>query len=69
MNRFKSVILPPLVPLVAITALAEFIVRKGIVKSYLLPAPSSVLRAIIENWGELTRAILSTSASALIGFL
>jgi NitT/TauT family transport system permease protein len=69
MNRFKTVFLPPLIPIIALTAIAEFIVREGIIKSYLLPAPSSVLQAIIENWTELARATLTTSASALIGFL
>ncbi len=65
MNRF----FPPLIPLVAGIAISEFIVREGIIKSYLLPAPSAVLQAMIENWSELSRAILTTSASALLGFL
>ena len=36
-----------------VTALAELAVRNGLVKSYLVPAPSSVLRAMIESRAEL----------------
>jgi NitT/TauT family transport system permease protein len=61
--------LPPLIPFVVITAAIEFLVRGGFVRAYLLPAPSSVFLAIWDNRGELARATLATSASALIGFM
>ncbi len=61
--------LPPLIPFVAITAAIEFLVRGGFVRAYLVPAPSSVFLAMWHNRGELARATLATSASALIGFL
>jgi NitT/TauT family transport system permease protein len=61
-------IVPPLVPLVAITAVAEIIVRRGVVPSYLLPTPSAVFRAMVESRAELAQAMLKTSASALAGF-
>ena len=68
MRRLRSVI-PALIPLLVVTAAAEVAVRSGLVKSYLVPAPSSVLRAMIESRAELFGALLTTSASALIGFL
>jgi len=68
MKRLRSAI-PALIPLLAVTAAAELAVREGFVKSYLVPAPSSVLRALIESRQELAGAFLTTSASALIGFL
>jgi NitT/TauT family transport system permease protein len=67
MKTLRS-ILPPLIPAVVLTAAVEFAVREGLVRSYLLPAPSAVLRAMIENRASLAQAMLSTSSSALLGF-
>ncbi len=61
--------LPPLIPFVAITASIEFLVRGGVIRGFLVPAPSAVFLAIWNNWDELARAMLATSASALIGFV
>jgi len=61
--------LPPLIPFVAITASIEFLVRGGVIRGFLLPAPSAVFLAIWNDWDELARAMLTTSASALIGFV
>ena len=52
MRRLRSII-PALIPLVVVTAAAELAVRYGLVKAYLVPAPSSVLRAMIEGREEL----------------
>jgi len=60
---------PPLIPFVVLTASIEFLVRGGVIRGFLLPAPSAVFLAIWNNWDELARAMLTTSASALIGFL
>ena len=68
MKRLRSVI-PALIPLLLVIAAAELAVRYGLVKSYLVPAPSSVLRAMIESRVELFGALLTTSVSALVGFL
>ena len=68
MRRLRSVI-PALVPLLVVTAAAELAVRYSLVKSYLVPAPSSIVRAMIESRAELFDALLTTSASALVGFL
>lgn len=61
--------LPPLIPFVAITASIEFLVRAGVIRGFLLPAPSAVFLAIWNNRDELARAMLATSASALVGFV
>ena len=61
-------ILPPLIPFVAITVALEWIVRSGAVPGYLLPAPSAVLAALLDNWDELMVAMAKTSAAAVLGF-
>ena len=60
--------IPALVPFLVITGALELVVRGGLVRAYLVPAPSSVFRAMVESRGELMRAMLTTSASALLGF-
>ena len=60
--------LPPLIPLVVITLAVEWMVRSGAVPGYLLPAPSAVLRALVDSRTELAGAMAKTSAAALIGF-
>lgn len=61
--------LPALIPLVLVTAITELAVRLGFVRAYLVPAPSSVFKAIIESRQELFSALFTTSLSALIGFV
>lgn len=61
-------ILPPLIPFLVVAAAIEAIVRAGIIPSYLVPAPTAVFRAIIDNRDELAAAMWKTSASAVIGF-
>jgi len=68
MKPLKSAI-PALIPLIVVTAAAEFAVRQGFVRAYLVPAPSSVLRAMLQDSNELLRAIAATSFSAVTGFL
>ncbi len=60
--------IPALIPFVAVTLILELVVRDGLVKSYLLPAPSAVLTAMIESRQELTTAMWKTSSAALLGF-
>lgn len=64
MNR----VLPPLVPFVLLTALIELIVRQGWVQAFLVPTPTDVLQTILNDRAELTEAMLTTSAGALLGF-
>ncbi len=67
--RFRKTIMPPLIPLVVIVIVAELVVREGIVKSYLLPTPTAVLRAMVQDRAELGMAMLKTSAAAFLGFV
>jgi NitT/TauT family transport system permease protein len=67
-KKIANSALPPLIPLVVLTLAGEWIVRMGIVPSYLLPTPTAVLRAMFENRAELAQAMLKTSSSALAGF-
>lgn len=62
-------IAPALLPLVVAIGLTELAVRMHWVQSYLVPAPSAVWNSILESRQELWAAFLTTSASALIGFL
>lgn len=61
-------ILPPLLPAIIVIALAEIVVRQQWVASYLVPAPSAIVHAMIESRAELTQAFLKTSSGALLGF-
>jgi len=63
----KSIV-AALVPLVVVTLTLEILVRDGVVKSYLLPAPSSVAAAMIDGRQELMLAMWKTSSAALLGF-
>jgi NitT/TauT family transport system permease protein len=64
MKRF----LPPLIPLAVVTLVLEWMVRGGMVPAYLIPAPSAVVRALIDSRAELAEAMAKTSAAALLGF-
>ena len=61
-GRFARAV-PALIPLVVVTAIAEIAVRAGWVRAYLVPAPSSVLQAMIDSRQELLGALLTTSSS------
>src|SRR5665213_3512974 len=62
-------ILPPLIPFVVITLAVEWMVRSGTVPSYLVPAPSAVLRALFDSRDELAVAFAKTSDATLVGFV
>jgi NitT/TauT family transport system permease protein len=64
-----SSLLPPLLPLILGMALAEITVRSGWVPSYLIPAPSEVIRSLIDDRVELAVAAWTTLSSALAGLL
>jgi NitT/TauT family transport system permease protein len=64
-----SSLLPPLLPLILGMALAEIAVRSGWVPSYLIPAPSEVIRSLIDDRVELAVAASTTLSSALAGLL
>lgn len=62
-------ILPPLLPALIVIAFAEIAVRQHWIASYLVPAPTAIIRAIFENRTELTQAFLKTSSGAVLGFV
>ena len=64
MKRF----LPPLIPVGGDYVRREWMVRSGAVPSYLVPAPSAVVRALFDSRDELSAAMAKTSAAAVIGF-
>ncbi len=66
--KLAKTLVPPLIPLAVLTLAFELIVRQGLIPAYLLPAPSSVFKAMFEVGDQLWRAMLETSGAALIGF-
>jgi len=67
-SRIIRSILPPLVPLIAITLLAEMVVDMGWVPRYLVPAPSDVMRSLRNDHFELISSLFDTTIASLIGF-
>jgi NitT/TauT family transport system permease protein len=61
--------LPALVPFVVVTVAAEWLVRAGWIKAFLVPPPSAIFQTILRDWPELFTALAKTSAGALAGFL
>ena len=64
-----ALLFPPLLPLVISVGVAEIAVRFGWVPSYLIPAPSEVLRSLIDDRLELALAAYTTLGSALTGLV
>jgi NitT/TauT family transport system permease protein len=69
MNRklLQLKIFPPLLVLFLSVGLAEFLTRHGIIRNFILPAPSEVLRAFFQERSTLWDGALSTFTSATIG--
>jgi NitT/TauT family transport system permease protein len=66
--RMRTAI-PPLVPLFGFVVLFEFLVRSGIIPSYIVPAPSEVFAAMMEIKSELFSAALGTMTAAVVGLV
>ncbi len=58
----------PLIVGVAVALIGEALTRGGLIPSYVLPAPSEVIRALVFDADELWRGFLSTALSAIIGW-
>ena len=67
-RKLLRTVLPPIVPLAAVTIFAEVAVQRGWVQSFLVPAPSKVVQSMVRDWPDLSRAMLSTTTASLIGF-
>ena len=61
-------VLPPLVPLVAVTLLVELAVRQQWVRAFLVPAPSTVARTLWNEAPQFRALALETTSASLIGF-
>jgi NitT/TauT family transport system permease protein len=57
----------PLLPLFLIAALLEWIVRKGWIAAYLVPAPSQVFSAAMEDRENFISAFLQTAEASVLG--
>ena len=68
-KRKIASLLPPLLPLILSMGLVETAVRLGWAPSYLIPAPSEVIRSLIDDRVELAVAAWTTLSSALAGLL
>ena len=66
-RSFFENVIPPIVPMLVLITLAEVAVREGWVRSFLIPAPSSVLASLVHE-PDLWSATQATATSALIGF-
>jgi NitT/TauT family transport system permease protein len=62
-------IVPALIPFVIVTLAIEFLVREGFIRSYLLPTPSAVFLAIVNDRVQLLAALAKTSTGAVLGFV
>jgi NitT/TauT family transport system permease protein len=52
-----------------VTVLWEAAIRAFRVPTFVLPAPSAVIRSLIENWAQLASATESTALEILLGFV
>lgn len=68
MRGWARAVVPPLMPLVAVTLGVELAVRQGWVRAFLVPAPSTVARTMLAEAARLRDLTLDTTAAALTGF-
>lgn len=68
MTRFLNIIFPLLLG-IAVLASWEWIVATRHIPPYVLPAPSAILHALIENFASLMQSLLSTLTVTLEGFI
>jgi len=61
-------ILPTIVVFILLIAAAEAYIRWRHIPQYLLPTPSAVAQAVVDNRAELASALWQTTRAALLGF-
>jgi len=66
-NRIVHFILPPLVPFLIVLICTQAAVQSGLIADYLVAPPSAVLRALMNEGGELWGGFLDTASSACAG--
>lgn len=67
-RRWLAVLLPPIVVFAVLTAAVEMYVRWQKVPAYLVPAPSAVKEAIVDQRESLLESLWNTTQASLIGF-
>lgn len=67
--RALGALLPPLALTAGVLAAWELAIRLFKVSSFVLPAPSAIFVALVENWGPLAKAARATAVEVLFGFL
>lgn len=64
----KGKILLPLAPLIFFCVAAELLVKNNFIPSFLIPAPSQVLKSLTVESSELMNALAQTTIASLVGF-
>ncbi len=67
MKKLLKQWLPPILPVLVWVILVEFLVQKGIVKSYIIPAPSDVMKSFWNDREEYLTGLGQTSQCAILG--
>lgn len=62
-----NAILKPLIPLILVTALAEWLSRSGAVPAFLMPAPSQVFQSMADDSGGFKKAFFETALASFSG--
>lgn len=68
MRKLKRV-LPPIAVVAGILALSQWLSVTGIIRDFVLPAPSSIMESLVRDHALLTPHIFATVRIALLGFL
>ncbi|MFI1917750.1 ABC transporter permease [Nocardia sp. NPDC020380] len=69
MRRLLHTWLPPVVFGIALLALWQIVTVVGKVPSFLLPSPSSIWKALSDNFDAVTQAAQATGVNALVGLI
>jgi NitT/TauT family transport system permease protein len=68
MQKFLAKVLPPLIVLIAAALALEWYVRIRHTPAFIMPAPSAVLRTLVDRRLQLLSSLWTTAEAALIGF-
>lgn len=61
--------LKPILPLILIVSITEWLSRSGIVPPFLMPAPSQVVQCVMDDPDSFKKAFLETSGASMLGLL
>jgi NitT/TauT family transport system permease protein len=65
----RARILPPLITLLILLSALECLVRTGVIREFIMPEPSQIIRTLWKERDSLGQALFSTFSSASLGFL